>query len=269
MAKVRLDALVLRKGLAVSREKARAVILAGQVKVNGRPVDKPGTAVDEQASVELLAPGCAYVGRGGLKLEKALQVFAVDVRDKIVLDVGASTGGYTDCMLQQGARRVYALDVGYGQLDWKLRQDSRVVNMERTNIRHVRTGDFPEPVDVVTIDVSFISTSFVFPVIQALLREEGAVITLIKPQFEAGRDKVGRKGVVRDPQTHREVLLKCIAAAAQQGLNCAGMTFSPITGPQGNIEFFLYLRRNILPIGGMEEEVQRLVEQAHRELGGK
>ena len=269
MAKVRLDILVYQQGLAVSREKARAVIMAGQIKVDGQRVDKPGTAVDENALIEAMAPGCPYVSRGGWKLEKALDVFGVEVKDLVVLDVGASTGGYTDCALQRGARRVYAVDVGYGQLDWKLRNDPRVVNMERTNIRYLPTVEFPEPIDLVTIDVSFISTSFVFPVIKSLLKYDGAVICLIKPQFEAGRDKVGRKGVVRDKDTHREVLLHSIDHAAQKGLNCLGLTYSPITGPQGNMEFLIYLRLDRLPLANMEAEVQRVVDEAHLQLGGK
>jgi 23S rRNA (cytidine1920-2'-O)/16S rRNA (cytidine1409-2'-O)-methyltransferase len=269
LAKVRLDILVCQQGLAATLEKARALILAGQIKVDGRRVDKPGTAVDENALIEAMSPGCPYVSRGGWKLEKALDVFGVEVQDLVVLDVGASTGGYTDCALQRGARRVYAVDVGYGQLDWKLRNDPRVVNMERTNIRYLPTDEFPEPVDLVTIDVSFISTSFVFPVIKSLLKYEGAVICLIKPQFEAGRDKVGRKGVVRDKDIHREVLLHSIDHAAQHGLNCLGLTYSPITGPKGNIEFLIHLRQDLLPLADIEAEVQRVVDEAHLQLGGK
>lgn len=269
MAKVRLDILVHQQGLAPSREKARALVLAGQIRVNGQLVDKPGTAVAESSLIELSSPGCPYVSRGGLKLEKALEVFGVQVNDLVVLDVGASTGGYTDCVLQRGARRVYAVDVGYGQLDWKLRNDPRVVNMERTNIRYLPVDDFPEPVDLVTIDVSFISTSYVFPVIKSLLKYDGAVICLVKPQFEAGRDKVGRKGVVRDKNTHQEVLLSSIEHGAREGLNCVDLTYSPITGPQGNIEFLLYLRQDRPPLSDMAAEVKRVVDEAHLQLGGK
>jgi len=264
-----LDTLVHQQGLAASREKARAMVLAGQVKVNDQVIDKPGTNVDESAVIEVTGPGCPYVSRGGWKLEKALDVFAVPVQDLVVLDVGASTGGYTDCVLQRGARRVYAVDVGYGQLDWKLRNDPRVVNMERTNIRYLPAGAIPELVDLVTVDVSFISTSFVFPVIKGLLKHEGAVICLIKPQFEAGRDKVGRKGVVRDKSTHREVLLNCIANAAGEGLNCRGVTYSPITGPEGNIEFLIYLRQDQPLLPDMERMVENVVDEAHQHLGGK
>lgn len=258
-----------KQGLAVSREKARALILAGQIRVNDQVIDKPGTNVDENAVIELTAPGCPYVSRGGWKLEKALDVFGVEVQDLVVLDVGASTGGYTDCALQRGARRVYAVDVGYGQLDWKLRNDSRVVNLERTNIRYLPADAIPEPVDLVTVDVSFISTSFVFPVIKTLLKYEGAVICLIKPQFEAGRDKVGRKGVVRDKNTHQEVLVNSIANAAEQGLNCLDITYSPITGPQGNIEFLIYLRQDQPPLPDIGLKVRDVVEEAHQQLGGR
>lgn len=245
------------------------MILAGQVTVNGQTHDKPGTAVDENDLLEVIAPGCPYVSRGGLKLEKALDEFNVEVQGLVMLDVGASTGGYTDCALQRGARKVYALDVGYGQLDWKLRNDPRVINMERTNIRHLDPQEFPEQVDLITVDVSFISTSFVFPVIKSLLKDCGSVISLIKPQFEAGREKVGRKGVVRDMNTHREVLSNSIAAAARVGLNCINLTFSPITGPQGNIEFFIHLRKDTPLMPTVDTEVQRLVEKAHLELGGR
>lgn len=269
MAKIRLDILVHQQGLAPSREKARAMVLAGQIRVNGQLMDKPGTAVDENAVIELTAPGCPYVSRGGWKLEKALDVFNIKVNHLVVMDVGASTGGYTDCVLQRGARRVYAVDVGYGQLDWKLRNDPRVVNMERTNIRYLPADDFPEPVDLVTIDVSFISTSFVFPVIKSLLKYNGAVICLIKPQFEAGRDKVGRKGVVRDKNTHQEVLMNCIDHGAREGLNCVDLTYSPITGPQGNIEFLICLRQDKPLRADMAAEVKRVVDEAHLQLGGK
>lgn len=269
MAKVRLDTMVHQQGLAPSREKARAMILAGQIKVNDQIISKPGTAVDEKAAIEFIVSGCSYVSRGGKKLEKALDVFDIQVTDLVVMDVGASTGGYTDCVLQRGARRVYAVDVGYGQLDWKLRNDPRVINMERTNIRYLSVAEFPEPVDLVTIDVSFISVKFVFPVIKSLLINDGAVVCLVKPQFEAGRNKVGRKGVVRDKDTHQEVLLNSIEHAAQEGLNCVDLTYSPITGPQGNIEFFLYLRQDKQPGADIVNKVEQVVNEAHLELGGK
>jgi hemolysin TlyA family protein len=197
LEKNRLDMLLVEQGLAPSREKARGMILAGQVRVNGRVLDKPGTSVAVDSIIELAGKTCPYVSRGGLKIEKAGEVFGVDFKGRVVLDVGASTGGYTDYALQKGAARVYAVDVGYGQLDWKLRNDPRVVNLERTNIRYLERLD--EPVDIVSIDVSFISTSKVFPAIRPMLKDNGLVISLIKPQFEAGRNQVGKKGVVRDP----------------------------------------------------------------------
>jgi 23S rRNA (cytidine1920-2'-O)/16S rRNA (cytidine1409-2'-O)-methyltransferase len=264
LAKVRLDTMVHQQGLAPSREKARAMILAGQIKVNDQIISKPGTAVDEKAVIESIVSGCSYVSRGGKKLEKALDVFDIQVTDLVVMDVGASTGGYTDCVLQRGARRVYAVDVGYGQLDWKLRNDPRVINMERTNIRYLPVAEFPEPVDLVTIDVSFISVKYVFPVIKSLLINDGAVVCLVKPQFEAGRNKVGRKGVVRDKDTHQEVLLNSIEHAAQEGLNCVDLTYSPITGPQGNIEFFLYLRQDKQP--GLRQKLPAGFAEQHHVL---
>jgi len=269
LAKNRLDLLLLEKGLAATREKARAMILAGEVQVNGHCVDKPGTNIDTEAEIKLLHSGPRYVSRGGLKLEKAIRDFQVDFNGKTVLDVGASTGGYTDCALQHGAVRVYAVDVGYGQLDWKLRNDERVTSIERTNIRYFTLQDLGEVVDIVTIDVSFISTAKVFPVVKTLIKPDGHLLVLIKPQFEAGRNKVGKRGVVKDPAVHREVLLRCIETASNDGLGCVGITFSPITGPQGNIEFFLHLINNTTMNPDLPGRIRELVEQAHRELGGK
>ncbi|MEN6348404.1 MAG: TlyA family RNA methyltransferase [Syntrophomonas sp.] len=269
MAKVRLDLLLYNKQLASSREKARAMILAGEVWVNGLRVDKPGTGIDEAADIRIESSSPRYVSRGGLKLEKAITDFNIDFNNKVVLDVGASTGGYTDCALQNGARKVFALDVGYGQLDWSLRNDPRVVNLERKNIRHFSGAELGETVDIITVDVSFISTFLVFPVIKELLKENGIIISLIKPQFEAGKDKVGKKGVVRDPGIHKQVLLDCIAAAQLEGLSCTAVTYSPITGPQGNIEFFIRLEKEKEPLAHLEDLVSRLVEEAHRHLGGK
>ncbi len=266
MSKVRLDALLMARGMVRSREKARALILAGEVQVNGMVLTKPGTAVDEEAAISLSTSRLKYVSRGGLKLEKALQEFKVNLQGKTVLDIGASTGGFTDCCLQNGASRIYAVDVGYGQLDWKLRNDSRVTVMERTNIRYLTIQELGEPADIVTMDVSFISTALIFPVIKNLLSSEGQVVSLIKPQFEAGRDKVGKKGVVKDPLVHREVLLNCIAAASAQGLSCQGVCFSPITGPQGNIEFFIFLQPGPVQAEDMETLVKQVVDKAHAEL---
>lgn len=269
MAKVRLDALLYSQGLAPSREKARAYILAGQVQVNGQRVDKPGTSVDEEAQVEIISTGRRFVSRGGFKLEKALQEFQVDVRDKVIIDIGASTGGYTDCVLQSGARKVYAVDVGYGQLDWTLRNDPRVVNLERTNIRYIEPELISELADLITIDVSFISLGLVFPVSRGLLKEAGIVICLVKPQFEAGRDRVGKKGVVRDPQIHRQVLMSCVNSASAVGLNCTGITYSPIKGPQGNIEYFLKLTATESPLDNIDDIIDQVVDSAHLQLGGK
>ncbi|MGR6836393.1 TlyA family RNA methyltransferase [Syntrophomonas erecta] len=268
MAKVRVDILVYSRGLAPSREKARAMVLAGEVMVNGVRVDKPGTPVDERVSIDIHSSTPRYVSRGGIKLEKARVDFQVDFTGQVVMDVGASTGGYTDCALQQGANRVYAIDVGYGQLDWSLRQNPRVINMERTNIRYLTQEDLPEKVDIITIDVSFISTRLVFPVVKQFMKPDACVISLIKPQFEAGKDKVGKKGVVRDQQVHEQVLLDSIDIAQKEGLNCRGVTFSPITGPQGNIEFFILLRKDEEPLDNIEKVVQKVVTKAHNQLGG-
>lgn len=269
MAKVRLDTLLYDQGLVNSREKARATIIAGEVRVNGSRIDKPGTRVDEDATLQIESRRIKYVSRGGLKLEAAIEDFQVDFRGKVVLDVGASTGGYTDCALQNGASRVFALDVGYGQLDWSLRNDPRVKVVERTNIRYYSPEKLGELVDIVTMDVSFISTTLIFPVLYILLKEDGELISLIKPQFEAGKDKVGKKGVVKDPQVHKEVLVRCIAAAGQAGFFCAGISYSPIKGPQGNIEYFLYLSK--VPQTGEIgfEKLEEVIMSAHSILEGK
>jgi len=238
--KRRLDILVVERGLAESRERARRLILAGQVFVGDVAADKPGALVAANAAIRVKA-GPKHVSRGGFKLEAALDAFGLDVSDKIALDVGASTGGFTDCLLQRGAARVYAVDVGYGQLDWRLRRDPRVVVMERTNIRYL--GSLPEPVDLATIDVSFISLKLVLPVVWKLLKPDGNVVALVKPQFEAGRDRVGKKGVVRDPGVHRAVLEDIASWAIEQGWCVRGLTRSPLKGPEGNVEFFVYLAR--------------------------
>ena len=241
MARIRLDQLVLDKGLAPSRERAKAVVLAGLVSVNGQVVSKAGTLVDPDADVELEAPDHPYVGRGGLKLAHALDTFHIDVAGREALDVGASTGGFTDVLLQRGAARVVALDVGHGQLDWRLRNDARVVVIERFNARHLTLADLPGPVDVVVIDVSFISLRQILPAVATVLRDGADVVALVKPQFEAGRDEV-RKGIIRDPVVHERVLSEVIAAGAEVGLTRVGSTPSPITGQKGNVEFLLHLR---------------------------
>ncbi|NLB52036.1 MAG: TlyA family RNA methyltransferase [Syntrophomonadaceae bacterium] len=268
MGKIRLDILLHQKGLAASREKARAMILAGEVSINGVLYDKPGSAVEDSSNIVIKSSIPPYVSRGGLKLQKAIQVFKMDFKDKIVWDVGASTGGYTDCALKHGARKVYALDVGYGQLDWTLRNDKRVVNIEKTNIRYFDPQDLGELVDIITIDVAFISTAKVFPVVKHGLKEDGRIITLIKPQFEAGRDKVGKKGVVKDKDVHRQVLVSCINYANQASLYCRDLTYSPIKGPQGNIEYFVLLDRGTDNREGLEEVIDQVVLEAHQQLGG-
>jgi 23S rRNA (cytidine1920-2'-O)/16S rRNA (cytidine1409-2'-O)-methyltransferase len=241
--KERLDTALVARGLAESRQKARAVILAGAVMVDGARVDKAGTLIGRNAEISVTTSPCPYVGRGGMKLAGALAEFGADVRGLVMLDVGASTGGFTDCLLSAGARLVYALDVGYGQLDWRLRTDERVVVMERTNIRNARPGDFPREIDGAVIDVSFISLALVLPVVYGIVREGGIVIALIKPQFEVGKSDVGKGGVVRDPEKHREVVARIAAIARDIGFAVAGTAQSPLTGPKGNKEFFIYLKR--------------------------
>lgn len=235
--KLRLDILLVEKGLFPSREKAKTSIMAGVIRVNGKLVDKPGADVPADAAVEVIKPAVPYVSRGGLKLEKAIKRFGFDLRGKVMVDIGASTGGFTDCALQHGAARVYAVDVGYGQLDWKLRQDDRVINLEKTNIRYLEPAKIKEAPDLITADVSFISLEKVLPKITEILPDGGLLITLIKPQFEAGREKVGKKGVVREPGTHAEVIHKVINAAGRLGFKTTGLTYSPIKGPEGNIEY--------------------------------
>lgn len=269
LAKVRMDTLLYSQGVVASREKAQAMIIAGEVWVNGNRIDKPGTKVDENVEVQIQSRRIQYVSRGGFKLEGAIQDFNIDFQAKVLLDVGASTGGYTDCALQNGAAKAFALDVGYGQLDWSLRNDPRVVVIERTNIRNFTPEKLGELVDVITMDVSFISTTLIFPVLTHLLKEDGEVISLIKPQFEAGKDKVGKKGVVKDPAVHQEVLLRCIAVAGRSGLNCVGLSYSPIKGPQGNIEYFIHLKKQFEPLEQIIEKVAEVVLKAHDVLEGK
>lgn len=241
--KERLDVLLVKRNLAASREKAKAVIMSGSVYVEGQREDKPGTAFPEGARIEVRGHALPYVSRGGLKLEKALKSFEVTVAGKICTDVGSSTGGFTDCMLQNGAVRVYAIDVGRGQLDWKLRQDERVVCMEKTNIRYVTPEDIGEPVEFSSIDVSFISLTKVLMPVRRYLTEHGQIVALIKPQFEAGREKVGKKGVVREKSTHVEVAETIIEFALENGFHVRDLTFSPIKGPEGNIEYLVHLEK--------------------------
>ena len=241
--KKRLDVAVLERGLAESRERAQAYIMAGDIYLNGQKATKAGQAVRPDDVVELRAKSLPYVSRGGLKLEKAMQVFPIRLEGKICMDVGASTGGFTDCMLQNGAAKVYSIDVGYGQLAWKLRSDSRVVNLERTNFRYVTREQVPDAVDFSSVDVSFISLSLILPVLRELLSGTGEAVCLIKPQFEAGREKVGKNGVVRDKKVHCEVIEKVKALALENGFDILGLDFSPVKGPKGNIEYLIHLRK--------------------------
>lgn len=241
--KQRLDLLLLEKGMVPSRQRAKAMILAGKVLVNQRPITKAGHLVGLNENVDIKGKDIPYVSRGGLKLEGALQKFDLNIIDSVCLDVGASTGGFTDCLLQNGAARVYAIDVGYGQLAWKLRQDPRVVVVERTNIRHLSTNTIGERVDLATIDVSFISLKVVIPVVKAFLKDEGVILALIKPQFEVGRDQVGKGGVVRDPALHHTVVHNLSSFFEASGFNCETVLPSPLLGPKGNREFFSLLRR--------------------------
>lgn len=266
MAKERLDILLVERGLAGSRERAKRMIMAGEVLVDGQKIDKAGTTVKPEAEIRLLGHDIPYVSRGGLKLEKAMKEFGVRLQDKVAADIGASTGGFTDCMLQNGAKKVFAIDVGYGQLAWSIRQDPRVVCMERTNIRYVTPEQLGEPLDLSVVDVSFISLRIVLPAIRALLKPTGQILCLIKPQFEAGREKVGKKGVVRDPAVHEEVLQNFLALAAELELTVRNLTFSPVRGPEGNIEFLGHL--SMEPQGGITPDVPALVAQAHAELRG-
>lgn len=262
MKKDRLDSLLAEKGFFPSRERAKAAIMAGIVLVDGEKIDKVGTKVDIDAEIRIIGSDLRYVSRGGLKLEKAIEEFSLDLTGQKVLDVGASTGGFTDCSLQNGAAKVYAVDVGYGQLDWKLRQDHRVIVLERTNARYLTATHISEQVDLITIDASFISLDKIIPVVKNFLKETGSMLALIKPQFEAGREKVGKKGVVRDPKIHQEVISHVIKEAEKQHLYCWGLTYSPITGPEGNIEYLVLLKQ--IPSEGSFDLItgEKVVEDA-------
>ena len=262
--KTRLDVLLTERGLLDSRQKAQATIMSGIVFVNGQRVDKVGTAVSNDALIEIRGTTLPYVSRGGLKLEKAMQTFPLTLTGKICADIGASTGGFTDCMLQNGAKKVYAVDVGYGQLDWKLRNDARVVCMERTNARYLTHEEIPEELDFASVDVSFISLKLIFPALYGLLREGGEIACLIKPQFEAGREKVGKKGVVRDPAVHLEVLEHFLVHAKENHFTVLGITYSPIRGPEGNIEYLGFLRKSEEPDAAVD--LQAIVEASHTAL---
>ncbi len=264
--KKRLDCLIFEQGLAPSREKARALIMAGQVYVDNQKADKPGTMLPVGTAVEVRGATLAYVSRGGLKLEKAMKEFPIDLHEKTCMDIGASTGGFTDCMLQNGAKKVYAVDVGYGQLAWSLRTDERVVNLERTNARYLTAEQVPDPIDFFSVDVSFISLTIILPAVRPLLREGGQAVCLIKPQFEAGREKVGKKGVVREKSVHQEVIEKITSFAVGNGYTVKGLTFSPVKGPEGNIEYLIYLEKSENAQLLTETDIPELVEESHRIL---
>jgi len=261
--KKRLDVLVTEKGLADSREKAKVLIMAGEIFVDGQRGDKAGDTFEESVLIEHRGKAMPYVSRGGYKLEKAMESFGIKLEGKLCMDIGASTGGFTDCMLQNGAVKVYSIDVGYGQLAWKLREDPRVVCMEKTNVRYLTPADLDAVPQFASIDVSFISLTLVLPATITCLSEDGEIAALIKPQFEAGREKVGKKGVVRESSVHVEVIEKVIAFAREAGLKVCGLTYSPIKGPEGNIEYLIYLKKQ-----GQELEVDpsQVVSQAHEAL---
>lgn len=265
--KERLDVLLVKKGFYQSRERAKASIMAGIVYVDGQKSDKAGNMIDENAEITVKENICPYVSRGGLKLEKSMKIWPINLENTLCMDIGASTGGFTDCMLQSGARKVYAVDVGYGQLDYKLRIDERVVNMEKCNIRYLDFDTIEWPVDFISIDVSFISLKLVFPVASKLLGDHGSLVCLVKPQFEAGREQVGKKGIVRDKKVHKEVIENVVKYALDNGLNPVGLTYSPVTGAKGNIEYLLYLSKEPQEEGLVNDAViDNIVNASHEEL---
>lgn len=264
MKKIRLDQLVFDLGFTESRERAKTTIMSGLVFVNGQRVDKPGTPVSPDARVEVHGDAIPFVSRGGFKLDKALKVFPIDPTGKVCIDCGASTGGFTDVLLQHGAAKVYAVDVGYGQLAWKLRNDERVINLERTNLRYVTAEQIPEALDMAVMDVSFISIKLVLPAVKALLKPGADLVCLIKPQFEAGRDEVGKKGVVRDAKVHEEVVQGILEFAPSIGLSVMGLDFSPIKGPEGNIEYICHMKNGVYE--GCTPDVSAVIAASHESL---
>lgn len=264
--KERLDVLLVQKGLAPSREKAKTMIMEGNVFVNNNREDKAGSTFPEDAVIEIHGSTLKYVSRGGLKLEKAMTHFGISLENKVCMDIGASTGGFTDCMLQNGAIKVYSVDVGYGQFAWKLRQDPRVVCMEKTNIRYVTPQDIEDALDFASVDVSFISLTKVLPAARELLKEQGQMVCLIKPQFEAGREKVGKKGVVRDIKVHEEVVNNILEFALANGFSVLNLEFSPIKGPEGNIEYLVYIEKSDEPVMAENVDMLSVVKAAHEEL---
>lgn len=267
--KLRLDTAVFEAGYAESREKAKALIMAGCVYVNNQKSDKPGTMIKRDDVIDFRGAKPKYVSRGGLKLEKAVENFGFTLNEKVCADIGASTGGFTDCMLQNGATKVYAIDVGYGQLAWKLRTDERVVNLERTNFRYVTTEQIPDSLDFCSVDVSFISLGLIIPVMKDLMQDNAESVCLIKPQFEAGREKVGKKGVVRDPKVHIEVIEKVIDIAFNNGFSIKHLDYSPIKGPEGNIEYLIHIQKSNEPENYIGEIVEDVVNNAHSSLKGE
>lgn len=264
--KTRLDVLLVERGLEQTRQRAQAMIMSGLVFVDGQRVDKAGTAVPNDAQIEVRGNTLRYVSRGGLKLEKAMTTFGLKLNGCICADIGASTGGFTDCMLQNGAVKVYAVDVGYGQLAWSLRTDARVVNMERTNIRYVTPEDLAEPIEFFSVDVSFISLHHIFPVAQRITTPDAMGVCLVKPQFEAGREKVGKNGVVRDPAVHREVLHNAMSYAAENGFVVRGLDYSPVKGPEGNIEYLMFVQKSDQPAVLDDEAAAQVVAASHTTL---
>ena len=267
--KTRLDVLLVERGFAPTRQKAQAIIMAGSVFVAGQRVDKPGTAVANEAELEVRGHTLRYVSRGGLKLEKAMQLFPIKLENTVCMDIGASTGGFTDCMLQNGASKVYSVDVGYGQLAWQLRTDPRVVNLERTNARYLTREQIPEEIDFFSVDVSFISLKIILPAVRPLLKDGGKAVCLIKPQFEAGREKVGKKGVVRDKAVHEEVVQMICDFVVENGYSVQGLTFSPVKGPEGNIEYLVFLQKSDAPVNTAESTPHEIVEASHAALDKK
>lgn len=266
--KKRLDCIVVEKGLAESREKAKALIMEGKIYVNNQKSDKAGTFYKDDIKVELRGKTMPYVSRGGYKLAKAIKIFPIDLRDKICMDIGASTGGFTDCMLQNGAKKVYSIDVGYGQLAWKLRTDPKVVNLERTNIRYITDEQIKDPIDFFSVDVSFISLCLVLPAAYKFMKDNAQAVCLIKPQFEAGKENVGKKGVVRDPKVHEDVINRIINFSYENGFNILGLDFSPIKGPEGNIEYLLYIEKSNNKKHKDDIDVKKLVKDSHIILNG-
>lgn len=264
--KIRLDVALVERGLAPSREKAKAIIMSGIVYVNNQKSDKAGKDIKDDDIIEVRGNTLKYVSRGGLKLEKAMNCFPIDLNDKICMDVGASTGGFTDCMLMNGAKKVYSIDVGYGQLAWKLRTDTRVINLERTNFRYVTGEQVPEIIDFASVDVSFISLKHILPNLNKLLSSDGQAVCLIKPQFEAGKEKVGKKGVVSDLNTHLEVVDKIISLSVENGFSVNGLEFSPVKGPEGNIEYLIYLQKSDEPEISESINSKELVFRSHEDL---